>query len=475
MNTVSEIITGLRQKDFSCVELTNHYLKNIEATKDLNIFITETPKSALEAAKAVDALLTKDEGMSELAGVPYTLKDLVQYKDVKNTNASKIVENFVAPFDSTVSSMLRDQDSVMLGKVNLDEFACGSSTETSYFGTTLNPHNKDYVSGGSSGGSAAAVAANNCVFSIGTDTGGSIRQPAAFCGVYGLKPTYGRVSRYGVTAMASSWDTIGPIAKSTEDLAMVLNYISGLDKKDSTTVDIPVPDYLACLKAPLNGLRIGIPKEYFLENSMTDETRKGVMDAIEVYKSLGAEIIDVSLPKTKYALAVYYVLMPAELSTNLSRFDSIRYGSRTKKDAKDLFEHYTHSRAEGFGDEIKRRILMGTYVLSEGYFDAYYKKAQKVRTLIIDEFNEAFKNVDVLLTPVVPSTAFKVGEKATNPLEMYMADIFTIPASCAGIPAMSVPCGFGENNLPLSFQLISPQFTEERLLNVAYQYEMAVK
>jgi len=456
---IKKISEGLKSKEFSAEELLKFYLEKIgEKDGDINSFVYVDEDGAFEAAKHVDKRIADGENIPVLAGVPAGVKDLFNTKGVKTTCCSEFLKDFVPPYDGTVIEKLKHEGMVMLGKTNLDEFACGASTEHSCFGVTKNPYDLDRVAGGSSGGSAAAVAADMCVYSLGTDTGGSIRQPASLCGVYGMKPTYGRVSRSGVTAMASSWDTIGPMARSVEDIAYVMNAISGLDRRDSTTVNVEVPDYTEFLKHDVKGLKIGLPREYFGEGVEPEVVAK-VKESVDKLQKAGAIIKEVSLPMTKYAIAVYYVTMPAELSANLERFDGVRYGNAAK-DVVDLEDFYSKARGEGFGDEIKRRIMIGTYVLSAGFFDAYYKKAQKVRTLIIQDFEKVFKDVDVLIAPVSPFPAFKVGELADNPLGMYMADALTIPASAAGLPALACPSGMSESGLPIGLQVIAPQFKD---------------
>lgn len=471
--TLTDVAEGLRKKEFSSVELTQSMSDRIKGLNpELNAYILLTEEQAVEQAKKADASLTADS--SPLHGVPMGLKDIFNTRDVPTTCCSNIIKDFVPPYNATVVEKLEKAGMVMMGKLNMDEFACGSSTEHSCFGVSKNPWDVERVAGGSSGGSASAVAADMAYYTLGTDTGGSIRQPASLCGVVGLKVTYGRVSRSGVTSMASSWDTIGPMTKTVKDAALVLQEIAGQDRRDSTTPAIEVPDYSKNLSTDIKGLKIGLPKEYFGEGIDADVEQK-VRDAVKQLESLGAEVKEVSLPYTKYAVAVYYVAMPAELSANLARFDGIRYGSKPEAEVKDIVDHYYQVRSEGFGDEIKRRIMIGTYVLSAGYYDAYYRKAQQVRTLIIRDFENVFKEVDVLVTPVAPSPAFKIGEKADDPLSMYLADVFTIPSSCAGVPALSVPCGFAEGNLPVGLQLIGPQFSEELLLKVGAAYEQSTE
>jgi aspartyl-tRNA(Asn)/glutamyl-tRNA(Gln) amidotransferase subunit A len=469
--TIERAHKGLLDKEFSCIELTKESLEKArKLNKDLNIYITITEEEALKSALKVDAKIADGKNIDVLSGIPCGVKDLFNTKGVLSTCASKILSNFVPPYDATSIKMLKDKDMVMIGKTNLDEFACGGSTEHSYFGPTKNPVNPDYVAGGSSGGSAAAVAADTCLYSLGTDTGGSIREPAAFCGIIGLKVTYGRVSRSGVTSMASSLDTIGPFAKNVRDCAIVLQNIAGTDPLDSTTPNREVPDYLKDIEGDIRGLRIGLPKEYFDEN-IDKEVSGAVTEAVKKLESRGAKIVQVSLPTTKYAVAVYYIVMPAELSANLARYDGLRYGRKPEKEGKNLTDYYFNARGEGFGDEIKRRIMIGTYVLSAGYYDAYYKKAQKVRTLIIRDFEKAFEKADVLIGPTVPCTAFKIGEKVDDPLQMYLADAMTIPASAAGLPALNVPCGKAKNGLPIGMQIIGPQFSEDLILKTGRFYE----
>lgn len=460
--TIWEAHEGLKAKKFSSEDLTNACIKRArERNPEVNAFVEITEDIALEQARRVDS-----DGISgPLAGIPIGIKDLFSVKGYEVTAGSKILKGYKPPFDATAVAKLREAGAVFLGRTNMDEFACGSSTEHSCYGNTKNPCDLERVPGGSSGGSAAAVADMMCIGAIGTDTGGSIRQPASLCGSTGLKPTYGRVSRFGVIAMASSWDTVGPFGKDVKDLALMLQVMAGNDKRDSTTPERPVPDYMAALDKNVKGLKIGIPKEYFGEG-VEDETRDVVMNAARSLEKQGAVLKEVSLPTTKYALAVYYVSMPAELSANLARYDGIRFGIKPSEDGSDLEEYYRNVRGEGFGDEIKRRIMIGTYVLSAGYYDAYYKKAQEVRTKIIDDFNRVFEEVDVLCGPVSPYPAFKFGENLADPLKMYMADVLTIPASTAGLPAASVPCGMSSGGLPIGFQVIGRQFDEERVLKV---------
>jgi len=471
--TISKIKQGLTNKDFSCTELVKYYLDRINSLKELNAFITITEKEALEQAKNVDAKIADGESLIDLEGVPISIKDLILTKGIRTTAASKILANYVSPYDATVVARLKERGAIILGKNNCDEFAMGSSNENSAFGAVLNPWDKTRVPGGSSGGSAAAVAADECVFSIGTDTGGSIRQPAALCGVVGLKPTYGRVSRYGLMAMTSSLDQAGPLTRSVEDAALVFKAIAGQDNYDATTSLKPVLDSLGSLNKSIKGLKIGLPKEYFKEG-MSPEVEKAIKEASKKFKDLGAEIAEVSLPHTAYALAVYYIIMPAEVSSNLARFDGIRYGHGTET-AKALLEFYARTRAEGFSAESKRRIMIGTYALSAGYQDAYYHQAKKVQAIIANEYQEIFNQVDVLLTPTTPSPAFKIGEKFNDPLTMYLSDIYTVSANIAGLCGISVPAGFTENYLPIGLQLLGKAFDETTILQAAYQYQEATE
>ncbi|MEK7545401.1 MAG: Asp-tRNA(Asn)/Glu-tRNA(Gln) amidotransferase subunit GatA [Patescibacteria group bacterium] len=469
--TIRELSDGFDAKKFSATEVTQATLEQMRAhNAPLNAYVLTMEEEALSMAAEADVRIATGRRLSVLDGVPCGLKDIFSTKGARTTACSKILANFVPPYDATTVSMLRDAGSVFLGKTNLDEFACGGSSEHSCFGVTKNPWNLEKVAGGSSGGSAAAVAADMAAFTLGTDTGGSIRLPASLCSVVGLKVTYGRVSRSGVIAMASSLDTIGAFSKTVEDSAMVLQQIAGHDERDSTTPLVEVPDYTKNLAKGVKGLRIGLPKEYFTDG-VDPEVQKILMDAADVYRKMGAQVSEMSLPMTKYGVAIYYIIMPAELSTNLARFDGIRYGSIPKDIGESLQDMYYHVRGGGFGDEIKRRIMIGTYVLSAGYFDAFYSKAQKVRTLIRQDFDNAFQNFDVLLTPVSPFPAWGIGEKANDPLAMYLADALTIPSSMAGIPGLSVPCGFTKSGLPVGMQLLGSQFAEPLLFQVASAYE----
>jgi aspartyl-tRNA(Asn)/glutamyl-tRNA(Gln) amidotransferase subunit A len=413
---------------------------------------------------------TRKDVRQKLLGIPIAVKDNICTDGVKTTCSSKILKSFIPPYESTVTQKLKEQGYILIGKTNLDEFAMGSSTENSAFGHTKNPWDIERVPGGSSGGSAAAVAANECIAALGTDTGGSIRQPAAFCGVVGMKPTYGRVSRYGLVAFASSFDQIGPITKNVKDSACLLNIICGHDANDSTSAGLTVPDFVASLGQEIKGLKIGVPKEFFIEG-MDREVEDSVKEAIKKLESLGAVPVEISLPYTEYAISTYYILTTSEASSNLARYDGVKYGLRV--DGKDLVDMYMRTRAEGFGAEVKRRIILGTYALSSGYYDAYYIKAQQVRTLIRQDFEKAFEHVDVIVTPTTPTPAFKVGEKTEDPLQMYLSDIFTISVNLAGVPGISIPCGFTSQDLPVGLQIIGKHFDEESVLKTAYAYEQA--
>lgn len=466
--TIAKLSDELNKKTFSSVELTQHFLKRIaDYDKTLNSFITVTEQTALEQAKAADALRAAGKA-GRLTGIPIAQKDIFCTQGVKTTCGSKMLDNFIAPYTATLVNKMAAAGCVMLGKTNMDEFAMGSSNETSFYGPVRNPWNTETVPGGSSGGSAAAVAARLAPGSTGTDTGGSIRQPAALCGISGLKPTYGRISRYGMIAFASSLDQGGPFAQTAEDLAILLNSMAGFDERDSTSVNLPVPDYTATLNESLQGKTIGLPKEYF-EQGLDKNVEARVQDAIKVFEKLGAKMVPVSLPASPLSIAVYYVVASAECSSNLSRFDGVRYGYRCEN-PKDLEDLYKRSRGEGFGDEVKRRIMVGTYALSSGYYDAYYIKAQKVRKLISDDFKRAFEKVDFLLGPTSPTPAFKIGERMSDPVSMYLSDIYTIATNLAGLPGLSIPCGF-VNDLPVGIQLMGKQFDESTLLNAAHCYQ----
>ncbi|WP_346798923.1 Asp-tRNA(Asn)/Glu-tRNA(Gln) amidotransferase subunit GatA [Halomonas sp. Bachu 37] len=467
--TLSELVTSLAGGELSSRELTTHYLKRIQHfDAQLNSFISVTAEQALVAADAADRARAKGEA-GPLAGIPLALKDIFCTQGVKTSCGSRMLDNFVAPYDATVVERLNAAGTVSLGKTNMDEFAMGSSNESSYYGAVKNPWNFSAVPGGSSGGSAAAVAAGLVPAAMGTDTGGSIRQPAAFCGITGLKPTYGRVSRYGIIAYASSLDQAGPMARSAEDCAHLLGAIAGHDLRDSTSVARGVPDYLEALDAPLSGLKIGLPREYF-GDGLDADVEAAIRSAVSVYESLGATVREVSLPHTHYAIPAYYVIAPAEASSNLSRFDGVRFGHRCKN-PQDLMDLYKRSRDEGFGDEVKRRILIGTHTLSEGFFDAYYLKAQKVRRLIRQDFLDAFEEVDVLMGPASPTPAFDLGAKK-DPVSMYLQDIYTIAVNLAGIPGISVPAGF-VGGRPVGLQILGTHFAEAQLLNVAHQFQQA--
>ena len=472
--TVHELKEKLAKKEITVQEVTKAYVDRInDKEKDVGAFVTTLCDEALEEAKSIQEKIDAGEIKGELAGIPIGIKDNMCTKGIKTTCSSKMLENFVSPYDATVVEKLKEQHMIDLGKLNMDEFAMGASTEYSAFHVTRNPWNLNTVPGGSSGGSAAAVAANLVPWALGSDTGGSIRQPAAFCGVVGLKPTYGLVSRYGLVAFASSLDQIGPITKDVEDAAMLLNVITGHDERDTTSENREKIDYTKCLKNDVKGLKIGVPKEFFGEG-INEEVKAKLKEAIEKYKEMGAEVEEFSLDIANYALATYYIIACAEASSNLGRFDGIRYGYRTENFT-NLKEIYKNSRSEGFGDEVKRRIILGTYVLSSGYYDAYYKKAQQVRTLVRKEFDKAFEKYDVLLTPTSPTVAFEIGTKSSNPLEMYLADICTVSINIAGLPGISVPCGVDSNGMPVGMQLIGNRFDEEKILNAAYTYEQATK
>lgn len=468
---ISELHQLLHKKEITVTDLVEESYKRIgQVDQKVQAFLTLDEENARQAAKQLDeAIGTKDE-FGLLFGMPIGVKDNIVTKGLRTTCASKILENFDPIYDATVVQKLKQAEAITIGKLNMDEFAMGSSNENSAYKATRNPWNLDYVPGGSSGGSAASVAAGEVLFSLGSDTGGSIRQPAAFCGVVGLKPTYGRVSRFGLVAFASSLDQIGPITRTVEDNAYLLQAISGVDKMDSTSANVDAPDFLAALTGDVKGLKIGVPKEY-LGEGVNEAARQAVLDALKVLESLGAVWEEVSLPHSKYALATYYLLSSSEASANLSRFDGVRYGYRTK-DADNLIEMYKNTRSEGFGDEVKRRIMLGTFALSSGYYDAYYKKAQKVRTLIKKDFDDVFEKYDVIIGPTTPTPAFKIGENVADPLTMYANDILTIPLNLAGLPGISIPCGFS-NGLPLGLQIIGKHFDESTIYQVAHAFEQA--
>jgi len=468
--TLSELSQLLRNKDVSSVELTQYYLERIERLDPtLNSFISVTKEGAISQAERADQLITSGQA-GPLTGLPIAHKDIFCTEGVRTSCGSKMLDNFVAPYNATVVEKMGSAGVVMLGKTNMDEFAMGSSNETSYYGSVSNPWDKETVPGGSSGGSAAAVAARLAPAATGTDTGGSIRQPAALCGITGLKPTYGRVSRWGMIAFASSLDQGGPMTQSAEDAAMMLNAMAGFDPKDSTSMERDVPDYTATLNDSLKGVRIGLPKEYFSEG-LDSGIDKVVEEAIEEYRKMGAEIVEIELPNSGLAVPTYYVLAPAECSSNLSRYDGVRYGYRCE-DPRDLEDLYKRSRGEGFGSEVQRRIMIGAYVLSAGYYDAYYLKAQRLRRLISEDFHNAFGKVDVIMGPVTPTTAFRQGEKSDDPVTMYLSDIYTIAVNLAGLPGMSIPAGFS-GGMPVGLQLIGNHFDEPRLLNLAHRFQQA--
>ena len=468
--SATEQSKAIKNKEVSAVELTQAALKRIkELDEKLGCFNSLTEDTALETAKKVDEMVAKGEELPLLAGVPLALKDNMNLIGSKTTASSKILENFVSPFNATITQKLLDNYVPILGKANLDEFAMGSSNENSAFKKVHNPWNLNKVPGGSSGGSAASVAACEVTLSLGSDTGGSIRLPASFCGIVGMKPTYGRVSRYGLIAFASSLDQIGPFARNVEDAANLLEVISGYDPKDSTSLNIPVEHYAASLNNEIKGKKVGVIKELMSEG-LSEDVSKALQKAIDDYKAMGCEIVEISLPSLKYSIGIYYILATAECSSNLARFDGVKYGYRTP-DAKNLMEMYTKTRAEGFGPEVKRRIMLGTYALSSGYYDAYYKKAQQMRALVTMEFAKAFEQVDVLISPTCPNTAFDMGAKASDPLAMYLTDIATISANLAGIPGLSVPAGFDKDGMPIGLQILAPQMQDAKLLNFAYKFE----
>jgi aspartyl-tRNA(Asn)/glutamyl-tRNA(Gln) amidotransferase subunit A len=469
--TLHEASEKLRKREFSARELTQAVFQRIsENEAKIRCYITLCHDTALQEAKHADQLLKTETNPHPLLGIPIAVKDNFLTRGIRTTCASKILANFIPPYDSTTVKRLRANGAIITGKTNLDEFAMGSSAENSAFFPTRNPWDKSRVPGGSSGGSAAALAADQCIAALGTDTGGSIRQPAAFCGIVGLKPTYGRVSRYGIIAFASSMDQVGPMTKDVRDCALMLETIAGHDPADSTSANRPAPKYSASLTGDVKGLRFGIPKEYFV-SGIQPEVEQAVRNAIRQLEKNGASVQEISLPHTDYAVAVYYIVATAEASSNLARYDGMRYGHRAH--AKDLTQTYLLSRAEGFGPEVKRRIMLGTYALSAGYYDAYYLKAQKVRSLIKRDFNEAFKTCDAIITPTAPTTAFKIGEKTLDPLQMYLSDIYTISVNLAGLPALSLPCGFDSEGLPIGMQIIGKHFDEATILKIAYAYEQS--
>jgi len=470
--TADKLVALYKNRDLTATEVITNVYEEIERTdKDVRAFLSTCRERALEEARRMDARIAAGEPLEPLAGVPVAIKDNMTIRDVTTTCGSRILENYVPPYTATAVERLRSAGGIVVGKTNCDEFAMGSSTENSAFFVTRNPHGMDRVPGGSSGGSAASVASGTSLIALGSDTGGSIRTPAAFCGVVGIKPTYGRVSRYGLVAFASSLDQIGPIAKSVRECAQTLEVISGFDHFDSTSADTAVPEFVKNLDQPIKGIRIGIPKEYFVAG-LDAEVRTKIEAGMRIYEDLGCELHEISLPHTEYAIATYYLIATAEASSNLARYDGVRYGLREAANS-SVQEMYRRTRHNGFGQEVKRRILLGTYALSAGYYDAYYLKALKVRTLIMRDFQKAFEQVDVILTPTSPTVAFKIGEKTGDPLSMYLSDIFTITQPLAGIPAVSVPCGKNSANMPIGLQLMANHFEEGLLLGVAHHFEKA--
>lgn len=468
--TILEVHELIKRREVSCRETVEAVLKRIESVEEkVKAYITINAEDAIAEAQELDRRISQGEEVGFLTGIPISIKDIFCTEGILTTCASKILSNFIPPYNATVVERLKARGAIIIGKNNMDEFAMGSSTENSAFYPTRNPWDLNRVPGGSSGGSAAAVAAGECFASVGTDTGGSIRQPAALCGVVGLKPTYGRVSRYGMIAFASSLDQGGPLTKDVRDCAILLNAICGYDPKDSTAVDVPVPDYLENLTDTVKGMIIGVPKEYFIKG-MDDDVEVSVKNALKVFEGLGAFIEEISLPHTEYAIPTYYLIATAEASSNLARYDGVKYGYRSAE-SKSLLEMYMRTRAEGFGTEVKRRIMLGTYALSAGYYEAYYKKAQQVRTLIRDDFSKAFSRCNCLITPTSPTPAFHIGERIDDPLKMYLSDIFTISVNLAGLPAISIPCGFSREGLPIGMQIIGKPFDELTILQVAYAYE----
>ncbi len=470
--TIGEAHRLLKNREISSQDLTRSVLERIAAIDGrIGAFITVAEKIALEQAERADGMIAAGQ-CSTLTGIPLGIKDLICTQNITTTCGSKILENFVPPYDATVIRKLKQAGAVIVGKLNMDEFAMGSSTENSGLKTTRNPWDMNRIPGGSSGGSAAAVAADMCLGALGSDTGGSIRQPASHCGVVGMKPTYGRVSRFGLVAFASSLDQIGPLAKNVTDCAHLLGAVAGHDQSDSTSVPRKVDDYLRSLDGGLKGVTVGIPREYATAEGLDPAVQAAISDAVSVLESLGAERVEISLPHTRYAVAAYYVIAPSEASSNLARYDGVKYGFRSPQSA-DLMDMYRRTRSKGFGAEVQRRIIIGTYCLSAGYYDAYYGKASQVRTLIMEDFKQAFETCDVIASPVAPTPAFKIGEKIDDPLTMYLSDIFTLSANLAGIPGLSVPCGFSSNGLPIGLQLMGSHFNEAMLLRVAYGFEQA--
>ncbi len=472
--TIHELQDMLKKGTSTAGAVTESVLGRIKSVDDkVRAYITITGDVARARAAAADKLFAAKGAVLPLLGIPIAVKDNMCTEGIRTTCASKILANFIPPYDATVVRKLKQAGSVICGKPNLDEFAMGSSTENSGFQITRNPWDLERIPGGSSGGSAAAVAAGECIAALGSDTGGSIRQPAACCGVVGLKPTYGRVSRYGLVAFASSLDQIGPITKDVTDAAILMNVIAGHDPRDSTSANIAAPDFTSALKKDVKGMKVGIPREYFIDG-MDPDVDKAVRDAVKTLEALGASVKEVTLPHTAYAVATYYILATSEASSNLARYDGVKYGVRASG-AKDLLDMYMKSRSQGFGPEVKRRIMLGTYALSAGYYEAYYKKGQQVRTLIKRDFDEAFKSVDIIATPTAPTAAFKIGEKSADPLQMYLSDIFTISVNLAGIPGISIPCGFTKNNLPIGLQLLGRHFDEASVLHASFAYEQATE
>ena len=466
----AELARLLRKREISSREITESALRRIEnKDKTLNAFLTVTPEFALKQADSADKKFKEGKDISPVTGIPVAIKDNLCTKGIRTTCASKILEHYMPPYDATVVKKIMQKGAVLIGKTNMDEFAMGSSTENSAFGPTRNPWNIKRVPGGSSGGSACAVASGEAVLAIGSDTGGSIRQPASFCGVTGMKPTYGRVSRYGLISYASSLDQIGPIGRSVEDCAMLMDVIAGYDKRDTTSVNVPKPDFSGSLSSDINGLRIGLPKEYFVEG-LDPLVKEKVIDAVNLLSSHGADIVEISLPRTPFAVSAYYLIATAEASSNLERYDGVKYGLRVERDQAGLEEMYEYTRSEGFGDEVKRRIMLGCYVLSAGYYDAYYLKAQKARTLIKDDFDRAFQDVDCIITPTSPSAAFKIGEKSDDPVKMYLVDIYTVSLNLSGLPGISVNCGTIDG-LPVGLQIIGKPFDEETLFRAGHAYQ----
>lgn len=466
-----ELHEMLVKKEITSVELTEDVLSRIDEVEgEVKAYLTITREEALAQAKAVDEKIARGEEISFLEGIPGAIKDNICTKGMKTTCASKILENFVPPYDATVMTKIKEQQPVLLGKLNMDEFAMGGSTENSAYHPTCNPWNLECVPGGSSGGSAASVAAGTAIWSLGSDTGGSIRQPASFCGVVGMKPTYGRVSRYGLVAYGSSLDQIGPVTRDVTDCANILNIIAGHDDMDSTSSEAAVPDFTKALVEDVKGLKIGLPKEYFVKG-MDPEVEKAIRTAIEKYKEMGAEIVDITLPHTDYAISAYYLIAPAEAATNLQRYDGVSYGERVE--GEDLVAMMTNTRTEKFGEEVKRRIVIGNYALSAGYYDAYYLKAMKVRTLVAEDYAKAFEQVDVILAPVAPTTAFKIGEMSGDPLQMYLQDACTVPLNLAGLPGISLPCGYSSAGMPIGMQIIGKALDEETIIRAAYTYEQS--